>query len=126
MKNVINDSQAILYNENTGKIKIIDKQKVCQMISFNKLYHVKESMTYKEIVKENKLNKISDGIYNFKDITQGRIVILINKTIDDFKKILRKNNLPIFENREIYYHGSKEGLILPIQYNKGNLNYGNF
>jgi len=37
MKNVINDSQAILYNEKTGKIEIIDKQKVCQMISFNKL-----------------------------------------------------------------------------------------
>ena len=83
------DAKAILYDQSNGKIKVIEKRDVCELL---KSFNLKESMTYKEIADRCKFNKVNDGIYNLQSSNSTKLIFLIDKTLDEFKDFLKKNN----------------------------------
>lgn len=118
------DAKAILYDQSNGKIKPIEKSEVCELL---KSFKLKESMTYKEIAEKCKFNKVTNGIYNLKNNNSTKLIFLIDKTLDEFKGFLKKNNLPVFEeNSIILYHGSPYPILRP-KYKGGtdDNDYGN-
>lgn len=116
------DAKAILYDQSNGKIKLIEKDEVCELL---KPFRLKESMTYKEIAEKCKFNKVSNGIYNLKNNNSTKLIFLIDKTLDEFKDFLKKNNLPVYEeNSIILYHGSSGGIKtnIDVKYKTDSVN----
>jgi len=119
------DSQALIYNKDSGEIKIIDKSQICNLL---KSFNIKESMTYEEIAKKCNFNKIQKGIYNLSSKNNSsQLICLIDITLKEFKNILKKKGFKIKEDNIItLYHGSQNPILRPIYLGGKEYNdYGN-
>ena len=95
-----NFSQAFLYFRETGECKPTNKSYLKMILPAVSLNYTSiqelERTSWEDIVKnpKNGFKKLQEGIYGVQLYGERIFTVLINKTLEDFERFCKKNNLP--------------------------------